>query len=153
MGVKWPCAIWTVSCSQEKCCTTLFIFHWTGTIFKDEDLMEFAQMGSYLEFDLFGGDSGYYRLRTGTVVAMPTGDFQRIDSILRLIEQGYEDKIIVAHDIHSKNRLVCSHYRKPFRDCSHVLGPGQVWRARLLPHFRQHRPFSEPPRSIRWCSR
>lgn len=36
---------------------------------------------------------------------MPS-DAQRIEKIKLLIDQGYEDKIVIAHDIHTKHRLM-----------------------------------------------
>ena len=60
-------------------------------------------MGSFLEFDLFGVECSYYQLNE--MFSMPS-DAQRIDTLVRLVDQGYENKIVVSHDIHTKHRLV-----------------------------------------------
>jgi len=67
-----------------------------------EELFEFAKMGSYLEFDLFGIECSHYQLNEKIDML---SDAQRVDTILQLINEGYEDKIIISHDIHTKHRL------------------------------------------------
>lgn len=76
----------------------------SGTLHADvEELFEFAKMGSYLEFDLFGIECSHYQLNEKIDML---SDAQRVDIILQLINEGYEDRIIVSHDIHTKHRLV-----------------------------------------------
>ena len=60
-------------------------------------------MGSYLEFDLFGVECSHYQLNGQ--VDMPS-DAQRINRLYQLIVEGYEDKLLISHDIHTKHRLV-----------------------------------------------
>jgi phosphotriesterase-related protein len=60
-------------------------------------------MGSYLEFDLFGVECSHYQLNRK--VDMPS-DAQRINYLYQLIGEGYEDKLLISHDIHTKHRLV-----------------------------------------------
>lgn len=72
------------------------------TIFDEGELLEFAQMGSYLEYDLFGTEMLYYSFNPE--VDMPS-DSQRVKTLAFLVAEGYEDRIVVAHDIHTKNRL------------------------------------------------
>ena len=60
-------------------------------------------MGAYCEFDLFGIEVSHYQLCLDA--DMPS-DAERIQRIKHLIEEGYEDKIVIAHDIHTKHRLV-----------------------------------------------
>ena len=69
----------------------------------DEDFFEFSQMGSYLELDLFGTECSYYQLNEA--FCMPS-DGQRIERIRQLVHEGYQDKIVISHDIHTKHRLV-----------------------------------------------
>jgi phosphotriesterase-related protein len=76
--------------------------HIERTIFDPAILSETAAAGSYLEYDLFGHDSPYYPLAPETY--MP-GDHQRIDQIASLIDQGYGDRVVLAHDVCSKHRL------------------------------------------------
>ena len=75
--------------------------HLDRTIFKYSVLEELAQTGCYLEYDVFGTDSNYYPV--GSDIDMPS-DAQRLDFIERLIADGYGDKVVVAHDICTKDR-------------------------------------------------
>ena len=65
-------------------------------------LLEVARSGCYLEYDLFGNESSYYPLSD---FDMPS-DAQRIDAVKRLVSEGYGDRIVIAHDICTKHRLV-----------------------------------------------
>ena len=85
---------------QWRLISDLFL---TGTIFDEAELAEFAALGSYCEYDLFGIETSLYT--HNLKVDMPS-DAQRIQKIQLLIEQGYTDKIVIAHDIHTKHRLV-----------------------------------------------
>ncbi len=76
--------------------------HIERTIFEPAILDETAATGAYLEYDLFGHDSPYYPLAPET--HMP-GDHERMDQIGRLIGDGYQDRIVLAHDVCSKHRL------------------------------------------------
>ncbi|XP_069701163.1 phosphotriesterase-related protein isoform X2 [Periplaneta americana] len=77
--------------------------HLDRTLTKNEDLLEFSNLGTYCQFDLFGIECSLYQMHLTT--DMPS-DAQRIDKISSLIEAGKEDKILVAHDIHTKHRLI-----------------------------------------------
>lgn len=61
-------------------------------------------MGVYCQLDLFGTECSYYQLFTE--YDMPS-DAQRMDVIVRLIKEGFEDRVLMSHDIHTKHRLVC----------------------------------------------
>ena len=76
--------------------------HLERTIFKYPILKELAETGCYLEYDVFGTDSTYYPVKSE--IDMPS-DAQRLDFIRRLIADGYRDKIVIAHDICTKDRL------------------------------------------------
>ncbi|KAK7945479.1 hypothetical protein WMY93_001207 [Mugilogobius chulae] len=76
--------------------------HLDRTIFDEGELLEFAKMGSFLEYDLFGTEMLNYPYNTD--VDMPS-DSQRVKTLSFLVKEGYEDKILVAHDIHTKHRL------------------------------------------------
>ena len=76
--------------------------HLDRTYTDEETLLEFAARGSYLEYDLFGVESSYYPLSD---IDMPS-DAQRLDYIGRLVAEGYQDRIVVGHDVFSKHRLV-----------------------------------------------
>lgn len=67
-----------------------------------ETLLELAETGCMLEFDMFGHESSYYPL---TENDMPS-DAQRLDLIERLISEGLVDRILVSQDICTRHRLL-----------------------------------------------
>ena len=67
-----------------------------------ETLLELAQTGCLLEFDLFGHESSYYPL---TARDMPS-DAQRLDVIERLLSEGLADQILISQDICTRHRLL-----------------------------------------------
>jgi phosphotriesterase-related protein len=76
--------------------------HLDRTIFDDDQLLELAARGSYLEYDLWGWETSYYPLGD---IDIPT-DAQRIVWVKMLIDAGYGERIVLAHDVFSKTRLV-----------------------------------------------
>ena len=78
------------------------IGHIDRTIFDYSILKETAESGTFLNLDLWGHDSPYYPLAPETY--MP-GDHERIEMIEFLIQNDFEDKILLAHDICTKHRL------------------------------------------------
>lgn len=66
-------------------------------------MLEFAKLGTYIQYDLFGVECSYYQLNSS--IDMPS-DAVRINNFLKLVEEGLEDKLLMAHDIHTKHRLV-----------------------------------------------
>jgi len=83
----------------EKCVMS----HLDRTIFDPNALLEFAKLGVYCQFDLFGTECSHYQLSTED--DMPS-DAQRLDSIIRLVQEGRIDRILMSHDIHTKHRLI-----------------------------------------------
>lgn len=81
----------------------LVMAHLDRTILDNDELAEFAALGSYCEYDLFGIETSMYT--HDLKVDMPS-DAQRVEKIKFLIDQGYEDKIVIAHDVHTKHRLM-----------------------------------------------
>ena len=77
--------------------------HLDRTVFQRDTLLALAQTGCYLEWDLFGREVSHYPL--SPAVDMP-GDAKRMDDIAWIASEGYGDKIVVAHDICSKDRLL-----------------------------------------------
>lgn len=77
--------------------------HLDRTLLTKEDLLEFASKGSYCEYDLFGIEVSYYQQDVKTAML---SDAQRIDFLRLLIQEGYGDRIVIAHDIHTKHRLM-----------------------------------------------
>ena len=75
-----------------------------GTIYDNETLANFAAEGSFLEYDFFGVEGALHQSnRPGNW--MPN-DGQKIQRIQFLLGEGYEDRVLIAHDIHTKHRLV-----------------------------------------------
>lgn len=81
----------------------MFISHCLGTFPDDETLLEFAKLGVYCQFDLFGIECSLYQLNME--FDMPS-DAQRMQKVVTLVKEGYEDRILMSHDIHTKHRLV-----------------------------------------------
>ncbi|XP_075979126.1 phosphotriesterase-related protein [Anticarsia gemmatalis] len=77
--------------------------HLDRTLLQDDKLLEFAELGTYCQFDLFGCEVSYYQLSVPT--DMPS-DAQRMDKIALLVNDGRDDKILMSHDIHTKHRLI-----------------------------------------------
>ncbi|NXC49896.1 PTER protein, partial [Penelope pileata] len=76
--------------------------HLDRTIFDTKKLLEFAKLGCYLEYDLFGTEFLCYQFQPD--IDMPS-DNERIARIRLLVDEGYGDRIVIAHDVHTKNRL------------------------------------------------
>lgn len=77
--------------------------HIDRTISKRETLKQVAESGCYLEWDLFGREYSYYDPNPD--FDMPT-DAMRMDQIEWVSAMGFGDKVVVAHDICHKTRLV-----------------------------------------------
>lgn len=76
--------------------------HLDRTIIDEGELLEFAKLGSYLEYDLFGTEMLNYPYNLEVDML---SDSQRVQALAFLVKEGYEDKLLMAHDIHTKNRL------------------------------------------------
>ncbi len=78
------------------------IEHIDRTAYTFDTMVEIAKAGCYLEFDCFSME-GYYPKRYG-VFDIPN-DAQRVNYIIRLIELGYLNQILIATDTAMKYRL------------------------------------------------
>ena len=76
--------------------------HLDRTFHRYSDFKAFADQGCFLEFDMFGLESAYYPFGA---MDMPN-DGRRIDLIMRLIDDGFRDRILISHDIAFKHLLV-----------------------------------------------
>ena len=74
-----------------------------GTILEVPEILDFAKLGCYLDYDLFGIETSNYQQRVDT--DMPS-DAERLDRIKALVDAGFGDKVTVGQDIHTKHRLV-----------------------------------------------
>lgn len=77
--------------------------HMDRSINTKEDLLEFAKLGSIIEFDLFGWEISYYQLAKEVDFL---SDAQRIAFFKDLVDEGYEDMMVMSHDIHRKCQLM-----------------------------------------------
>lgn len=77
--------------------------YFKGTLTSTDKLLEFAKLGCYCQFDLFGIECSLYQLHPSC--DMPS-DAQRLDKICQLIDDGRENEVLISHDIHTKHRLV-----------------------------------------------
>ncbi|KAL1109969.1 hypothetical protein AAG570_014078, partial [Ranatra chinensis] len=77
--------------------------HLDRTLVTDEQLLDFASLGCYCQFDLFGTECSHYQLNP---IQDMLSDAQRIDKIIKLIDDGRLAKITISHDIHTRHRLV-----------------------------------------------
>ena len=71
--------------------------------------MELAAEGAYVEFDLFGTECSHYDLQPS--IDMPS-DAERIRRLKLLIDNGFENRVLISHDLHSKHGLVCEMFLK-----------------------------------------
>ncbi|XP_072947445.1 phosphotriesterase-related protein isoform X2 [Epargyreus clarus] len=81
----------------------LVMSHLDRTLQDVEGLLEFAELGTYCQFDLFGTEVSYYQLCPD--VDMPS-DAQRLEMVRQLVNEGKTDRVLMSHDIHTKHRLI-----------------------------------------------
>ena len=89
----------------DKACGDLsrtIICHIDRTCLDRNWLKDIAQSGCYMEYDLFGNESSFYPPNPD--VDMPS-DAQRMDVILWHFEQGFENQVLLSHDVATKHRL------------------------------------------------
>lgn len=79
--------------------------HIDRTLFDVESMLDFAEQGTLLEFDMFGIECSHYQLNDS--VDMPS-DATKIRLLKRLIEEdsNLQHRIVVAHDNYAKHRLM-----------------------------------------------
>ncbi len=77
--------------------------HIDRTIFNRAVLKRLAATGCVLEFDLFGREYSYYKYADH--IDLPN-DGERLRVIRWLVDEGYGNQIVVAHDTASKSHLI-----------------------------------------------
>ncbi len=77
--------------------------HMDRTVAQRETMKLMAETGCNLEWDLFGREESWYVPNPAFDMA---NDARRIDDIKWVIEQGFGDQVVVAHDIYSKDRTL-----------------------------------------------
>ncbi|MDP7742722.1 MAG: hypothetical protein QGF67_14870 [Lentisphaeria bacterium] len=78
--------------------------HVARTIFEDHDFTELAELGFYLEWDMFGWENSFYWPEP--TIDVPN-DATRMKQIQSICAQGYSDRILISQDICTKARLSC----------------------------------------------
>lgn len=78
--------------------------HLDRTIFDYDGLIELAKTGIILEHDFFGIEVSLYQHNPDVDFL---NDAQRINRIKHLIDNGFADQLVIAHDVHTRHRLVC----------------------------------------------
>jgi len=76
--------------------------HLDRTIFDIDELLEFSKFSCYMQYDLFGTECSFYQLNSA--IDMPS-DAQRINNLIKLINEGLANRILMSHDVHTKHRL------------------------------------------------
>jgi phosphotriesterase-related protein len=82
--------------------TRTIMCHICRTIADVSAVIDLAQTGIWLEYDLFGLENSYYPYNPG--FDMPN-DGGRMAHVLALIDAGYHDRILMSHDIAYKTSL------------------------------------------------
>lgn len=101
----------------------LVMSHLGRTIFEDDELLEFAKLGSFLQYDLFGIEVSkffnllldyffnfYFLIKVShyevvDYLDMPS-DAERVKKLKLFKENGYLDRLLISQDIHTKHRLM-----------------------------------------------
>ena len=82
--------------------TRTIIGHLDRTYTDLKDLLDLASSGCFLEYDLFGIEVSYFPFAEADMAS----DAQRLDFIQFLVDEGYQNRIVIAQDICRKERLV-----------------------------------------------
>lgn len=118
------------------------ISHQDRTAYSFESMLEMAKTGCYLEFDCFGKE-GYYSRRYGAFDR--PNDAQRVNYIIRLIDKGYLNQILISQDICQKTCLTS--YGGP--GYAHILDNVIPWmRAKGMPEEAIHAITVENPKRL-----
>ena len=76
--------------------------HTDRTIFDDTTLLELAGRGCNIEYDFFGWEVSYFSYSPYDMA----NDAQRLNSLKLLVDNGYGERVLMAHDMFGKHRLV-----------------------------------------------
>lgn len=100
-----PLEIAEVLASAGADLTHTIIDHISRTVALHSARCKLAEMGCYIEWDLFGNE-GYYPPTDFTLVDVPS-DQGRIRQIIQLIAEGYLDRILISQDIWNRVMFTC----------------------------------------------
>jgi len=80
----------------------VIIGHMDRTIHKYDDLVKLAdEWKCYIQYDLFGVETSHYQMAK----CFYPSDGERLNRLKHLMDNGFEDKLLIGHDIHTKHRL------------------------------------------------
>ena len=77
--------------------------HVDRTLSNRDSMRRLGDSGLVIEFDLFGNEGSFYAWNLS--IDMPN-DATRVDHLKWLVEQGFGDRLVIAHDIAFKDKLV-----------------------------------------------
>ena len=110
-----PAEILSVLTEAGMATDKIIIAHMERTILEYEAVLEIADTGCYLEYDLFGQETSMYptvaeKTPAGIVPSRPPGlsfisDARRLDRVDMLIKHGYAERLLLSMDICTKHRL------------------------------------------------
>lgn len=93
----------------------VIIAHMERTILEADAVLELADTGCYLEYDVFGQETSMYptvaqKTDAGIVPSRPAGlsfvsDAQRLEKVDMLVERGHAERLLISMDICTKHRL------------------------------------------------
>lgn len=70
--------------------------------------MEFADDNKcYIQFSMFGTECSFYQLDPTAIIL---SDTERVEFISKFKQEGKLDRVLMSHDIHTKNRQVHTSY-------------------------------------------
>jgi phosphotriesterase-related protein len=78
--------------------------HLDGRVQDPDGLRKLAEMGLFLEFDVFGLETSYFPV-SGVFGLDGLSDAQRLGIVRGLTAAGYGGQVLVTHDIGTKHRL------------------------------------------------
>merc|ERR1712210_207374 len=55
----------------------------------------------YIQYDLFGVETSHFQMAN----CFYPSDGERLNRLKHLMDNGFEDKLLIGHDIHTKHRL------------------------------------------------
>ncbi len=102
---KAPLEILNLLIDEEVDAARIVMGHICYAVSEHADFCQIAETGCYLEWDIFGTD-GTHPTFDRSDFDMP-GDAGRIRQIIRMINEGYLNRILISQDIAFKHKLAC----------------------------------------------
>ena len=99
-------ALWCLDIAEEEGLPPerLIICHRDQSKWLESDLhyqKEIANRGAYVEFDLFGHPEAYHEI----VDDAQPGDLDRVRFVEKMVDAGYDDRLLLSHDVFVKTVL------------------------------------------------